>query len=360
MGCFCMEAVQSLQDDEEPAEPEKEQPPPEDETVAAVGNWLAARWLPALEWTPDPEWLEAKVPDPPMPPEALGVLIGLVQACQAGQMMQLDLTEPEQAPKLARIVGTLNRRMQDVAWVEQDTRPWDKVAALNDQADSVRAAVVQGVFPEQPEAEPEPPIAPWRPLIVKVKALTPLLAVGQMLGLDLADVEAPEQLAKLVRNLRRVRLPPLENPVLVLRVIARLNAIARIKASFGADPRRVPFERVVSALERKMEAVRQMLPEQVQLEDGQLVGMPPKQPNPSQLINADILEAAQKIKPRTLEQLDWRPPPSDQLDLLTTGAPVMTLARLMATLGTPPVRTGPCGRQCDAAAVARAGAHAAS
>lgn len=353
MGCFCIEAVQALHETEEAeTEPVTPEAPVEDETVAAVGTWLAARWLPAAEWAPDPEWQQAELPDPPMAPESLGVLVALVQAYQAGQTMQLDLTVPDQVPKLARIIGTLNRRMPALEWMERDTRPWNQVAALNDQTDSVRGAIAQGVFAEQAKPEPEPPLAPWRPLIIKVKALAPLLAVGQMLDLDLADDAAPEQLAKLVRSLRKVVLPPLENPLRVFRVIARLNAIARIEASFGADPRTVPFQRIRAALDRKIQAVKEMLPEQIEVKDGRLLGMPFVQPNPSQLVNADTIAAARGIRPETMERLRWKPPPAEDMDLLTTGAPVMTLTRLMRTLRAPPVRAAPC-QACDAATVMR-------
>lgn len=204
MGCFCQEIVKAMREDDLPDQSEPEappSPPPADEIIPAVSDWLAAHWLPAPPWQPDPEWMETELPDPPMEPQALSVIIGMIQAQQACEAtMGVDATQPDQVSKLARIVGTLNRRMRDLQWVEEEAAPWQRLATRNDQIDSVRDAIEKNVFvPPPPDEEEEPPFQPWRPLFVKLKALAPLVAVAQLLRLDFSETEAPERLADKVR-----------------------------------------------------------------------------------------------------------------------------------------------------------------
>ncbi len=357
MGCFCVQSVEALvQDDQyDPAAAEAD-PEINDEVVPAIYTWLSSNLLPAPDWAPDPAWLEIDLedlPDPPMPPEALSVIITLVQAYHAAQDdLGLDLTDPDDTDRLTRIVGTLNRRMPLFEAMVQDTRPWEQVALYNDQLDLVRVALETGLIPEAGEQEVEqgPPVGPYKPLIRKLRALAPLIAAGQLLKIDYAEPDATETLAKLVRTLRKINLPPLDDTVLVLRTIARVGAVARLRQSFGADPRAVPFERVTRALDRKAADVQQILPETVRVAAGQLLGMPRREPNPSQWVNADIIARAQTLQP---DQMRWQPPPFDQFDLLTVGAPVMTLSRVMSTLTPQPIRSSPCGYTCDAGAVGR-------
>ena len=359
MGCFCAQAIETLAqaDQPDPAPETQTDTPPVivvAEVIPAVYAWLSSRLLPAQPWAPDPQWQEIDLPDPPMTPESLGVLTSLVQAYRTAQTeLALDLTDPADQSKLTRIVGTLNRRMPMLEAMAEDERPWEPAALLNDQLDAVRIAVRAKQIPPPSEQEVEygPPVAPWRPLIRKLRALAPLVAVGQMLDIDLANEDATATLAKLVRELRTIELPPLADPVLVLRTIARVGAVARLRASFGADPRQVPFERVKRALERKAADVLDELPEGVRMEDGQLTGMPSWEPNPSQIVNAATMEQAQKVKP---DAMRWQPPPYRELDLLTVGAPVMALSRAMSGLMPSPIRTSPCGHQCDAGPLGRA------
>ena len=350
MGCFCAQAVEAMARDDQPntAVEDNAQDLDQDPVMPAIHEWLSSRLLPARAWEPDPDWMDVDLPDPPMPPEALGVLVNLVQTYRTTQdELQLDLTDPEAASKLTRIVATLNRRTPILEALADD-RPWEQVALYNDQIEAVHDAVVNNVIGNAQEVADTPPVSPWRPLIRKLRALAPLVAVAGLTEIDPADTDA---LAQLVRKLRAVALPPLEDPVLVLRTISRLSAVARLRSSFGADPRTVPFERVKRALERKAAAVQAMLPENIRMEDGNLVGMPLHEANPSQLVNADIIEQAQKIVP---DQMRWQPPPRDELDLLTVAAPVLALTRAMTAIGPSPIRTSPCGHTCDAGAVGRA------
>ena len=352
MGCFCKQSVAALLQQEPPRPTEiseQVEDRPEDKVVNAVSDWLAARWLPAPPWEPNPEWQEVDLPEPPMPPAALSVLSSLIQAQQTCQAdLAIDPAQPEQVSRLARIVATLNRRTEELQQVaEDDATPWEEVAALNDHVDTVRDALGQGVLSPQ---EDDPPIGPWRPLLAKVKALAPLISVFRTLDLDPTDPETVEILADRVRRLRAVTLPTLDRTLPIYRLIARYSAIGRLQTSLGADPRTVPFNRVQRAVKRKVDAVVEQLPPQIRLVEDRLVGMAQCQPNPSQLLTATMVTQAQAIEPALLDRLHWNVPDYQQIELLTTAVPVVKLVTLLRTLGNDPIRTSPCDRGCDARA----------
>ena len=346
MGCFCrnrlpLPTIPGEQDqDDDPA--------PEHPVLEAVDGWLAARWLPAPAWRPEPDWQGYEWPDPPMTPAASAVLLGLVTAQDACRtVLRVDPAEPVEVVRLARIVRTLNRRTEQLRALDEDRRPWEALARLNGQVDSVRRAAAARVFEAPPQ---EGPLAPWRTLVSGVKALAPLVAVVQAQKLDLADPSAVDVLAATVRRLRRVVLPDLEDPPLLLRMIARIDAVARLRASLGTDPRPHPFARVRAAVERRAAEAVALLPESVRMEAGALLGMPLRQPNPSLLVNAETIRVARTLTPEVLERLRWQVPDRQDLPLLTVGATVAALVQAMASLGEDPVQQRPCDAGCDAAA----------
>ena len=352
MGCFCRETVRELHETNAPEQPVGE-PREEDEVIPAISEWLQARWLPAPPWKPDPEWLEIEPPPPPMEPRALAVILGLIQAhreCEA--YTGLDVTDPDQVRKFARIVGTLNRRMEDFRWIEEETAPWEALAARCDRIETVRRAVEQKMFDVEPDEEEQEPFQRWRKLFSAMKAIAPFVAIGQLLGMDLAVAETPERLARKVRELRKVKLPKLENPLLVMRVIARASAINRLRDTLGADPSRAPWTRVEDAIDRKRDAVMQTLPKTLRVRD-KVVNLAPRQPNPTEILNPDMIRLVRKIPADIAERLRWQVPAYDQLDLLTAAAPVATLSRLMRVAGRDPIRASPCGHHCDAGIVGR-------
>lgn len=354
MGCFCRDFAEGLQDEteEQPTSTQEAQEDPAAALVSEAGNWLAARWLPAPPWTMDEEWAEHEWPDPPVPPAALGVLLGLVSARHACQdALGVDPAEPAEVSRLTRIVGTLNRRTEALRALDRDARPWEELAALDGQASAVQQAAAQGVFQPRDDPAEQEDVRAWRTLLVKVKALAPLVAIVQLEQLDLTEPEAVDELAETVRALRRVELPPLEDAPLLLRLIARTSAAARLQDSLGVDPRRLPFKRVRETVARRVEAAAKLLPEEAKVQDGRLTGMPLLQPNPSSLLNAPTVEEARKLTPEVLDRLRWQVPPYQDLPLLTVGATVAALVGGLSRLGTNPVRQSPCGRECDAAAV---------
>ncbi len=361
MGCFCKQAVLAMQPAPRPAaaagpqtgagiEDELDTQGEQDDDprittarqrVATAASWLAARWLPAPPWQPDPAWQDIELPDPPMPPEGLAVILGLIQAQQDCQRdLGLDPTEPTQIAKLARIIATLNRRTPELAEQAEvaEVTPWEVLSNQCEQADRVSQAARSGVFSPNPAEEPTP-ITPWRPLLAKMKALAPLIAIGQVPGLDFGSASMPEQLAERLRKLRAIALPPLDNPAVAYRTIARFDAIARLQRSLGADPRSVPFSRVKAAVDRRSAAAAASLP---------LGDPPPQPPNPGLLVTPDTIAAATAIPPATLDRLRWQPPRFDQFTVLTTLVPVAKLVNVLRGCGIEAVRQSPCDSGCDA------------
>ena len=331
-----------------------------DQTVLAVGAWLAARWLPAPAWNPDPAWLEIVLPELPIPPAGLSVLSGLVQARLTCTLaLGIDPALPARLPALARIVVTLNRRLDLLAELAADPTPWDTLAALNDGVDIVVRALDAGLLaPPTASAQltvsadaavaGEPSIGPWRVLLAKIKALAPLIALFRALQIDPAQPGAVALLAEQVRLLRAITLPPIAQPLVLFQLINRFSAILRLQTSLGADPRTVPFSRVQLAVQRKVDALALRLPASLRLADGVVLGLPPRQPNPSLLLNPATIAHAQAIPFAMMEQLRWQVPEFQQLALLTTAAPLMSLVQLLRQLGIDPVMAAPCGGGCDA------------
>jgi hypothetical protein len=355
VGCFCKQAVLAMQPapragavDGTQTDPVIEDEPDDPavitarQRVTAAAAWLAARWLPAPPWQPDPAWQDIELPDPPMPPEGLAVILALIQAQQDSQRdLGLDPTESAQVAKLTRIIATLNRRMPELAEQAEaeEATPWEALANQCEQADRVSQAARARVFTPDPAEEPPTPIAPWRPLLAKMKALAPLIAIGQAPGLNFGSASMPEQLAERLRKLRAVALPPLDNPAIAYQTMARFDAIARLQRSLGADPRSVPFRRVKAAVDRRSAAASAAMPP----------GEPPPQPpNPGLLVTPDTIAAASAIPPATLDRLRWQAPRFDQLSVLTTLVPVAKLVGVLRGCGIEAVRQSPCDSGCDA------------
>ncbi len=333
--------VETVLDEPEPARSEA------GDLVHTVASWLDARCLPAPPWKPDPAWLEADIPDPPIGPGPLSRLAALVQTAEDVRTeMALDLKDAQQQARLARVIETLNNRLPALRAQErlEEDAAWQAVAARNDAADKVRAAILQRLF--EPPPEPPPPLAPWLPLIRRIKLLSPLLALAQTTGLDLDQPDTPERLADIVRSLRAITMPALEDPGTVLRLLARSSAIARLKQSFGADPRDHPLARVRDAVQRKEDTVAHDLPPAV----AGGAPLPDLPANPSLIVTPAVVALARRADPDVLAQVRWSVPPTAQLPLLTTAAPVAALTRALARLGPTPVRSSPCD-VCDARAV---------
>lgn len=325
---------------------------PDASLVAAVSSHLSLRWLPpAIPWHPDPAWLELKLPTLRMPAASLSVLLNLVMARQAILLaFKLDVLIAADLLKLQRIVLTLNLRTDLLTPLSLDWRPWLALGSLLHQVTTVRLAITAGLFLPSLDLSGQVPLtAPWRGLLLQVKALAPLAAIAATLKLNLADPAWSMQLAAIIRPLRLVLLPLLAAPGLVLQLVAQVTAMAQLHLAFGP----LPFPQLRAALVLRLQEVLQLLPPGIRLVNGQLLGMPNLLPNPSLILNAPTISAVAKLS--ATAQLNWQVPAFAQLPLLTVGAPVAALIAGWPALNVgSAIRLSPCGPLCDAAAAVKA------
>ena len=272
MGCFCQQSVTELQrklqrmqqtapdsatQDGATQTPRETQ---QTEAVASSAAWLSARGLPAPPWRPDPQWLAAKLPTPQLPPEAVATLTQLATLRQQMQSaLGIDPLQTEQAKQLTRIVATQNRRLTDLARTPPpDAGPWQSLAAQSEAADAVQEAAKSGLLdpsPEQVEAYSQPagrPMQQWLALLRQVRALAPLVAAANQLGLPLDQPEElAQRLADAVRKLRNVVLPPPAEPLEAARLMSLLSASDRLKQTLGVDPTEAGYQEVQRAVAKK-------------------------------------------------------------------------------------------------------------
>lgn len=356
MGCFCRVPLSRLDEPVPEAEPESR--PPRSELAEAVSAWFTARWLPAEPWQPDPAWLDIPVPELPMPQAGLGVLLALVQArATCRKVLGVDIARPDTSMRLARVVATLDLRLPDLRrFLAADRRPWDELAMLLHHADTIRkaaASVANQARQDERLAEPAPAPSPaWRKQAARVKLLAPLVAIGTAAEIDFAQPDAVRQLAELVLRLRQVTLPPLADIAVVLRLVARLDAIGRIRDILGFDPAPLPFQQVCDAVQSQVEDALDRVPD-ARLAEGTLVGMPPAALNLSTLLNPATVQATARLPVAALARLDWQVPDFEAFDLLRVGAPVLALTRAFVSVGIDPIAQRPCTR-CDAGGAMRA------
>ena len=366
MGCFCRQSVTELQQKLRRMEPTAgggAQTPPDtqqSEAVASSAAWLSARGLPAPPWRPDPQWLAAKLPTPQLPPEAVATLTQLATLRQQMQSaLGIDPLQPEQTKQLTRIVATQNRRLTDLAKTPPpDAGPWQDLAAQSEAADAVQEAAKSGLLdpsPEQVEAYSQPagrPMRQWLALLRQVRALAPLVAAANQLGLPLDQPEElAQRLADAVRKLRNVVLPPPAEPLEAARLMSLLSASDRLKQTLGVDPAEAGYQEVQRAVAKKTQAAATLLQ---QMQRGQQ--QPPANLPycPTLLASPAVIKAATSEGARELAAINWKVPPASSLPALQSGLQASTLARQMtAVLGSSPVRQTPCGQNCDAAKVMR-------
>ena len=312
--------------------------------AAAVSEFLALRLLPAAApWQPDPAWLELDLAPPPLPAASLAVIATMVQASvQARAALGLDLGTAAGVRGLARLVATLNLRMAALAELAADPRPWSALAALNDHIDAIRAAAQAGLFASaSASVSASVGLGPWRPFVARIKALAPLIAIGQMLRLNFTDPGVFVALAEQIRLLAAIQLPAVAAPMVVGQVMARASAIARLSLSFGGDPLGVPFARLVAAVQVKLAAALALLPPGVAVGPLGLTGMLDLAPNPGLLAPAAVVAIAAQI-PRVT--LGWSVPAFADVALLVSGNAAISLA---GQLGAGIVLAAPCP-VCDA------------
>ncbi len=366
MGCFCRQSVTELQQKLRRMEPtagggaQTPRDTQQTEAVASSAAWLSARGLPAPPWRPDPQWLTAKLPTPQLPPEAVATLTQLATLRQQMQSaLGIDPLQPEQTKQLTRIVATQNRRLTDLAKTPPpDAGPWQKLAEQSEAADAVQEAAKSGLLdpsPAQVNAYSQPagrPMQQWLATLRQVRALAPLIAAANQLGLPMNEPQAlAQRLADAVRKLRSLALPPPAEPLQAARLMSLLSATERLKQTVGVDPTQASYQQLQRAVAQKTQAAAALVQQAQRGQFQQPANLPYC---PTLLATPDVMKAASSEAARELAAINWKVPPATSLPALQSGLQASTLARQMAAvLGSSPVRQTPCGQNCDAAKVMR-------
>jgi hypothetical protein len=297
--------------------------------------------------------LETPVPTPKLDANAVATLSGLANMRAAAQsQLAVDVLAPGTGTALARIVVTMNARVAAIKNIP-DPSPWHKLADQNDAADRVIQQVGSSASTEDYANPAGQPMAVWKPLLRKVRAMAPLIATASQLDVSVDDAAAmPAALSAAVRLLRAVELPPIDDPDTVARLIGLLSAVTRLQQSLGADPVRSGFAAVQDAVARKVADAAQRL-----ADNGQPADVPYC---PTTIAPPEVVSVACSEGGRQIADIAWRVPPASSFPAIQTVSLTAALvAQIAAATGTNPVRSSPCAG-CDARQVLAAASAAAS
>ncbi len=330
-------------------------------TVRQLSHWLAASAQPAPPWQPQPEWRDLRLPMPKLSEPAVNTISTLVHLhMMTRAQFGIDLLQPGQAVKLARVVATLNHRLAGSPVLQTlDPRRLVQLASHNDALDHVRAADRLGLLkpvPEQQAAMAAPggvPLRQWAPLLAPLRRLAPLLAAARQLGVPVDDT-AP--LAAALRELARLTLPALTEADTLHRLCTALSAVRRLRDSLGLDPLTQDFHALEEKVQQKGRVLAQIIaqklgPQALAMPPERLAEILPKLPMaPGALANEPTVALAQQAD--KLAEVEWKVP--DHLPAVPAGLMTCTFTAQLTALGLSAVQEAPCGQECDAAALMRA------
>lgn len=333
----------------------------------SLSGWLGARALPAAPWQPDPNWLSLLLPKLGLNAGAMATVSALAQLrAQVLAQFGIDLLLPGGPAAFARIVATLNLRLQAMATATFNPLGWINLAALNGAIDQINLALQAGLLPPSANlvlamTTPGGVAMPnWRALLAALAGLAPLIAAATHLGINL-NANFSAQLAAALRILRGIALPALGPTGLMASLTAALSAVAQLQASLGVAPLALGFPAVQAMVSARLTATLSALCASLSLNLqspnllAELLALLPSLPySPTSLATSAVIQAALSINAQALASLNWQVPALSALPVLRIGLPVCALAaQLQAALGISAVMSTPCVA-CDAAATMRA------
>ena len=140
--------------------------------------------------------------------------------------------------------------------------------------------------------------------------------------------------------------------------------MAQLRSGLGLDPLKAGAATVHALVAARSRTALQDLADAVgstpeklsNLVPAQVVARLPALPYcPTNFATPAVVQAAQAVNPDALARMDWAIPPASSLNAIATGLPVTAFASVFqSATGLQPVRTAPCGGQCDAATLTRA------
>ena len=337
-----------------------------------LSQYLSAAGLPAAPWSPNPNWLNAPLPQVKLSAQAVATISAMASLrAQVLQQFGIDLLVPAQAPAMARIVATLNARLsamanENVNLNNLNPAAWLQLAHLNAAIDQVTLAMQAGLLPPSPgmmmslTVPGGIPMARWSGFLALLKALAPLIGATGQLNVSATDTA---QLAAALRVLAKLSLPPLAAPELMASLTAALSASASLQSSLGlpASPFTLGFPAVQAQVQARLAALMPKLATCFGINTSglslaalaqQLLAMLPSLPLvPSSFATSAVVQAAAQMQ--AMAALTWQVPA--MIPAVHIGLPVCALtSQLQAALGVNAVLPAPCGSGCDAAKLARA------
>ena len=338
-----------------------------------ISAWLARFGLPAAPWQPNPAWLDLQLPSISLNANAMATISAFAQL-RAMVLAQcgIDLLVPAQATAFARLAATLQARLSAALSAQAgatagtalalNASAWLQLSATLTACARIQEALALGLLPTPP---PGPSLAIWRPFLVRLRALLPIIAASSQLGLDLsADFAA--QLSAMLRVMLGITLPafPPASLMLMANLTAALSAVAQIRLALGVDPLVIGLPRVQAMVAARVQALVTAIQASLGLNLASLLALLPTLPVPeysaSLMAPAAVVTAALRINPTAIAAINWNVPPVPSLPILAVGLPVAAFTEQLNAALSLTASVAPCGAQCDAAALMSASTKAAA
>ena len=346
MVCFCKDAMGRLQVALPALHAELDASVALAADMQLLAGWLARFGLPAAPWAPDEAWLDLELPTLTLSASAMATLSAFAQLRAGALALGIDLLVPGQATAFARLAATLDARLSAMLSLSAsfDAGAWTQLSAVLTATAQVQAALALGIFPSPP---PGPALGPWRPFLIRLRALLPAIAMSAQLGLSLSANLAVE-LGAMLRVMLRVPMPPLPSLSMMCSLTGALAAVAQIRLALGVDPLALGLPAVRLMVAERVALTAQAVQSALGLSLGDLLGRLPRLEYSATLMAPPaVVQAAMALN---LPPISWAVPALADLPILRLGLPVVAFnAQLGAALNIAPARV-PCAA-CDAGAV---------
>ena len=337
--------------------------------IQALAAWLASMGQPAPLWQTDPAWIELQLPKLALSAQAMATISAFAQLrAQVLAQLDIDIAIPGQASGFVSLVATLQARLNAMISanaslglainplmpIGSNFMSWSMLAALVNAIETIMAALAQGLLP-LPTVN-LPPLGPYRPFLVQIHALLPLIAASAQLGLDLSG-NITAQLAPMVRAMLQIKLPAFAPPALTLmaNLTATLSAVARLSASLKIDVLAAGIVTVRQLVGEMLAALVKALQAALGLTPGALLAQALQIPKiqlpftPGLMITGPVVQAALRINAQAMAALNWSVPPVSAVAVLSVGLPAIAATeQLKAALGIT-ASLSPCASGCEAA-----------
>jgi hypothetical protein len=329
-----------------------------------IASWMASFGLPAAPWEPDEAWLDLQLPSLSLSASAMATISAFAQL-RADVLAQfgIDLLIPGQAAGFIRLAATLNARLEAMLSADLslglslgvNANAWIQLSATLTAVAQVEAALSLGLFPAPPSG---PPLALWRPFLIRLRVLLPLIAASIQLGLDLrADISL--QLSAMLRVMLRIQLPSLSLPALQLSasLTAALSAVAQLRLALNIDPLTIGLPAVHAMVAARVGVTARLVQSSLGISLSALLALLLRLPrlefSASLMATPATVNMAMSINAQALAAIDWQVPLAASLPVLSIGLPTIALtAQLSAALDLS-ASLSPCGATCDAASLLR-------